>query len=66
VLLLPHHGRGDPDLHLALARRAGARVLVASTSATAPVSVPGAIITGRDGAVRVRAGEPPALHPWTD
>src|SRR5204862_283508 len=56
VLLLPHHGRGDPAEHLALARRAAAEILVASTSASAPMSVPGALVTGTLGAVRIRPG----------
>jgi competence protein ComEC len=66
VLLLPHHGRGDAAWQLALARRLGADVLVASTSAAAPTRVAAALITGRDGAVRVRAGETPATFPWRE
>jgi beta-lactamase superfamily II metal-dependent hydrolase len=64
VLVLPHHGRGDPAVHEALARRAGAEVVIASTSATAPMCVQRAWVTGRDGAVRVRSGEAPASFPW--
>jgi competence protein ComEC len=64
VLLLPHHGRGDPDEQLALARRLAAEVLVASTSPGAPMTVPGALVTGADGAVRVRADGAPAAYPW--
>lgn len=64
VLLLPHHGRGDPAVHEALARRVGAEVAIASTSATAPMGVAGAWVTGRDGAVRVRSGEAPLAFPW--
>src|SRR6185295_3135175 len=37
VLVLPHHGRGDPNEQLALARRFAADVLVASTSPAAPM-----------------------------
>ena len=66
VLLLPHHGRGDRASHAALARRLGATVLIASTSASAPMSVPGALVTGIDGAIRVRRGEDPAPFPWPE
>jgi competence protein ComEC len=66
VLLLPHHGRGDATAHVALARRLGADVLVASTSAAAGTGVAGALVTGRDGAVRVRPGEAPATFPWRE
>jgi beta-lactamase superfamily II metal-dependent hydrolase len=64
VLVLPHHGRGDRDEQLALAARLGAVVLVASTSPSAPMTVPEAFVTGRDGAIRVRANEAPAAFPW--
>jgi len=66
VLLLPHHGRGDPDAQTALARRFAAEVLVASTSPAAPMSVPGALVTGIDGAVRVRVDGVPAAFPWPE
>ncbi len=66
LLLLPHHGRGDVASHVALARRLGADVLVASTPSAAATAVPGALVTGRDGAVRVRPGEDPATFPWRD
>jgi competence protein ComEC len=59
VLLLPHHGLEDLGVQRRLARRARARVLVASAPVFAPVRVPEALVTGRDGAVRVRSGEPP-------
>lgn len=62
VLLLPHHGRGDPALHRALADRCGAQVRIASTSAAAPTGDPAAWVTGLRGAVRVRA--PPAAEGW--
>jgi competence protein ComEC len=64
VLVLPHHGRGDPAVHETLARRAGAEIVIASTSATAPMCVPGAWVTGRDGAVRVRGRDAPVAFPW--
>jgi competence protein ComEC len=64
VLLLPHHGRGDPDAQTALARRFAATVLVASTSAAAPMSVHGALVTGIDGAVRVRGDGVAEAFPW--
>ncbi len=54
VLLLPHHGRGDAAPQVALARRLGARFLVASTPESVPTDVPGALSTGRDGALRLR------------
>jgi competence protein ComEC len=66
VLLLPHHGRGDPAAQTALARRFAADVLVASTSPAAPMSVPGALVTGIDGAVRVRGDGVPAAFPWPE
>jgi competence protein ComEC len=53
VLLLPHHGRGPVAPQMRLADRCGAAHLVASTPATAPTSVPGALVTGRDGALRI-------------
>jgi competence protein ComEC len=64
VLVLAHHGRGDPSPHEALARRLGARTLVASTSAKAGTDVRGALVTGRDGALRLRPGKPPQTFPW--
>lgn len=64
VLLLPHHGRGDPALHVSLARRARASVLVASTSESVPTEVPGAWVTGASGAVRVRRRGAPEAWPW--
>ena len=64
VLVLPHHGRGDPALHLAFARRLGAEDLVASASASTPMNVPQALVTGIAGAVRLRPGEAPAAFPW--
>jgi len=64
VLVLPHHGRGDPAEQLALARRFDAAVLVASTSPSAPMHVPGAFVTGVDGAIRVRGDGVPAAFPW--
>jgi competence protein ComEC len=56
VLLLAHHGLGDPTLHHALARRLGAEVLIASAAARSAVRVEGALVTGAAGAVRVRGG----------
>lgn len=56
ALLLPHHGLGAPGPHLALARRVGARTLVASHGDADVVEVPGAAVTGRDGALRVLPG----------
>ena len=64
VLVLPHHGRGDPGEHLALAARCSAEVLVASTSAAAPPRVPGARVTGLEGALRIRAGGAVETWPW--
>ncbi len=59
VLLLPHHGRGPPAPHERLARRCGARHLVASTPATVPTGVAGALVTGRMGAILLAPGRAP-------
>jgi competence protein ComEC len=59
VLLLPHHGRGDAAPQLRLAALCGARVLIASTPETARTAVPGALLTGREGALLVVPGRAP-------
>jgi competence protein ComEC len=59
ALLLPHHGLEDPLAQLDLARRVGARILVASASRATPAPFPAALVTGRHGALRIRAGKLP-------
>jgi len=59
VLLLPHHGRGDAGPQVRLAALCRARVLIASTPETAPTAVPGALLTGREGALLVTPGNAP-------
>ncbi len=61
VLLLPHHGRGDSAPQLRLARRCAAAYLVASTSEAALTDVPGALQTGRVGALLFTAHDQPRL-----
>ncbi len=53
VLLLPHHGRGPPRQLRALARRVGARHLIASAATAADVSLRDVHVTGRDGTIHV-------------
>lgn len=59
VLLLPHHGRGPPEPQLRLSARCGARHRVASTPDTSPTEVPGALVTGRDGALLLAPRQAP-------
>jgi len=64
VLLLPHHGRGDPRPQMRLARRCRATHLVASTSIGAPTKVRAALQTGRDGALLfIPRRKPRSLRP---
>jgi competence protein ComEC len=64
LLVLPHHGRGDSAPQEILARRVGARHLVASGADGAAVTVQDAWVTGSSGAIRVGAGGDAEAWPW--